>query len=219
MLVTMPAQWTPCSAPPPLPPCCSGVAEMAAELYDVLQPHMEGARHVELAGHSLGGSLATLLALTAHLRLNGGLGASAGSSSSGGGGGSGGPAGGFASSSSSSSSISSSGGSTPLSRNLSVHCTTFGSPPVLALANQPDEDGRSILKVRGLHGIGACIPIRGTCEGNWSPSTAAELEPQPPPSAILLHRRSSCRLARLGTTSCRQARFHVGTRLLTAGGP
>lgn len=133
---------------------CSGVAEMATELFDVLRPHMEAARHVELAGHSLGGSLATLLALTAHLRIGGGGGSgdsassSSVSSSSDGRGSVGRPEGGFASSSSGSS-----GASRPLQRGrLSVHCTTFGSPPVLALANQPDEDGQSILRASWVDG-------------------------------------------------------------------
>lgn len=58
----------------PAPPArllCSGVAEMAEELYGVLHPHMEGHSRLHLAGHSLGGSLATMVALTAHLRLGG----------------------------------------------------------------------------------------------------------------------------------------------------
>jgi hypothetical protein len=143
------------TSPPDLLVAHSGVAEMAAELFDVLHPHIEAARHVELAGHSLGGSLATLLALTAHLRINGGMGvgdSSSGSSSGGGGSSSSHESSGGGrrttsfTSSSSSGSGGSDGSSRPLQRRLSLHCTTFGSPPVLALASQPDEDGRSILK-------------------------------------------------------------------------
>jgi hypothetical protein len=109
----------------------------------VLRPHLEGGGRLHVAGHSLGGSLATLVAIAAHLRLGGGGGsreedvaaataAAAGQrikSSVTGSGGSG-----------------KVGGGTAGQRGrLAVQCTTFGSPPVLALARAPGEDGRSIL--------------------------------------------------------------------------
>ena len=84
----------------------------------MLRPHMEGQSHLHLAGHSLGGSLATLVALTAHLRL-GGSGSSADAASQ----------------------------QQPLGMGgLQVQCTTFGSPPVLALAAGAGEDGGSMLQ-------------------------------------------------------------------------
>lgn len=102
----------------------SGVAEMAEELFEVLRPHMEGQSQLHLAGHSLGGSLATLVALTAHLRL-GGSGSSSGS--------------GTAANSQQQQQPLGGGG-------LQVQCTTFGSPPVLALAAGAGEDGGSMLQ-------------------------------------------------------------------------
>ena len=118
---------------------------MAEELFEVLRPHMEGHARLHLAGHSLGGSLATLVALAAHLKLGGtrpasgsggvasssGLGGLGGSSSgSGGGGGNLGSSG-------------RGGGQEPA---LRVGVTTFGSPPVVALSEGAEEDGRSILQ-------------------------------------------------------------------------
>lgn len=110
---------------------------MAVELFAALRPHLEGP-HLHLAGHSLGGSLATLVGLMAHLK---GLGSSSSSADSGGG----------SSSSSSGGGGGSSGGAQQQLQQqqgarLRVQCTTFGSPPVLALAAQQDEDGRAILQ-------------------------------------------------------------------------
>lgn len=119
---------------------------MADELFGELRPHIEGQAHLHLAGHSLGGSLATLMALTAHLRLGGGGGGSSSEQSD------------ASSSSGTSGSDSSRSNSTappaatapaeqaPPGGGLRVQCTTFGSPPVLALESQDDEDGRSILR-------------------------------------------------------------------------
>ena len=55
----------------------SGVAEMAAELFEVLRPHLEAYPHVHVAGHSLGGALSSMLALTAHLKTAGRVGVQA----------------------------------------------------------------------------------------------------------------------------------------------
>ncbi|KAL4452698.1 hypothetical protein ABPG75_008360 [Micractinium tetrahymenae] len=152
------------TSPPELLMAHSGVAEMAEELFGVLRPHMEGVPRLHLAGHSLGGSLATLVALTAHLKLGASsLGASSGGSDS-------------SSTSSSSDGAHPSGlagSSSPGSagfgsgavpsrqqqqqrqqaqhaqqqrQRLQVEVTTFGSPPVLALAHGAEEDGRSILQ-------------------------------------------------------------------------
>lgn len=142
---------------------------MAEELFEVLRPHMEGAPRLHLAGHSLGGSLATLVALTAHLKLGGSsLGAGGGSSSSHGAGGS---------SDSAASSLRGGGstsGALPVKQQhgqqlreqqqeqqrrqrLQVEVTTFGSPPVLALAHGAEEDGRSILQARGEGGPGSAV--------------------------------------------------------------
>lgn len=141
-----------CTRPLPRPLARSGVAEMAGELFEELRPHMEGVPRLHLAGHSLGGSLATLVALTAHLKLGGSsLKAGKGGGSSAGG----------DDSDASGSGPSSSGGSRgdaqqqrqrqrqPGRRHLQVEVTTFGSPPVLALAHGAEEDGRSILQARG----------------------------------------------------------------------
>jgi pimeloyl-ACP methyl ester carboxylesterase len=97
---------------------------MAEELFEVLRPHMEGQSQLHLAGHSLGGSLATLVALTAHLRL-----------------------GGSSSSNSSTAAASHHQQQQQLGAGgLQVQCTTFGSPPVLALAAGAGEDGGSMLQ-------------------------------------------------------------------------
>lgn len=143
----------------PAPNClpCSGVAEMAAELFEVLRPHMEGVPRLHLAGHSLGGSLATLVGLTAHLKLGGScLGGGGGGAASGRG--------------SSTSSSGTSSDAEPVEhpprqqhqqqqrqqrQRLQVEVTTFGSPPVLALAHGAEEDGRSILQARGCGAWGA----------------------------------------------------------------
>lgn len=123
----------------------SGVAEMADELFAVLRPHMEGQTRVHLAGHSLGGSLATLVALTAQLKLGGCSVPSTSSSSSSGSTGSGSGSNGTGSSGAGSGG--GGGGDGRQGRQcLQVQCTTFGSPPVLALAQGAAEDGRSILQ-------------------------------------------------------------------------
>lgn len=124
------------TSPPEMLVAHSGVAQMAEQLFEDLRPHLEGAPNVHLAGHSLGGSLATLLAVTTHLRLHGG------------GSGSGGSVGGGNGASSSSGSGGAGKGVQPR-----VQVTTFGSPPVLALAGPGGEDGRALLQVRG-----ACMP-------------------------------------------------------------
>ena len=132
---------------------------MAEELFEVLRPHLEGP-HLHVAGHSLGGSLATLVGLTAHLRgVGAGPAASAGGSGSSSNGGSSSRASGSSGASSSSSSSSSGGGGGSGGSSSSaaqqrpqqpgqprVQVTTFGSPPVLALASAADEDGRAILR-------------------------------------------------------------------------
>ncbi|KAL4439045.1 hypothetical protein ABPG77_006982 [Micractinium sp. CCAP 211/92] len=135
------------TSPPELLMAHSGVAEMAEELFEVLRPHMEGVPRLHLAGHSLGGSLATLVALTAHLKLGGScLGGDGGASSAGGG---------SSTSSGGTSSGALSAGHQPQQQRqqqqqqrqrLQVEVTTFGSPPVLALARGAEEDGRSILQ-------------------------------------------------------------------------
>ncbi|KAI3436571.1 hypothetical protein D9Q98_005987 [Chlorella vulgaris] len=114
----------------------SGVAEMAEELYSVLRPHMEGQGQLHLAGHSLGGSLATLVALTAHLRLGGSTSASAASLND--------------RQQQQQQQLSPQGQQQQQQqqqrRRLQVTCTTFGSPPVLAMSQGEGEDGRSILQ-------------------------------------------------------------------------
>jgi len=147
---------------------CSGVADMADELFEVLRPHIEGHSQVHLAGHSLGGSLATLLAVTAHLKLgsissnsaNGSKGSS-GAHGSSGANGSNGSVGSNGSSSNGSRNGGSSNGSSSgrpaaaaqaaaaSQQRLQVRVTTFGSPPVLALSKGAEEDGRAILQVGG----------------------------------------------------------------------
>jgi pimeloyl-ACP methyl ester carboxylesterase len=109
---------------------------MAEELYSVLRPHMEGQGQLHLAGHSLGGSLATLVALTAHLRLGGSTSASAASLND--------------RQQQQQQQLSPQGQQQQQQqqqrRRLQVTCTTFGSPPVLAMSQGEGEDGRSILQ-------------------------------------------------------------------------